>query len=166
MTTGAQVTSDFVGRGHRQRVHDAAADQEVPRDVFDALVPVLAAWDWSRRPAGVVAVPSRTRPLLVSSLARRIAEVGRMAWLGELALTEAAAPPGWGGGGNSAQRLRAVHQAFEVPGELAAALPGLVGPVLLVDDSCDTGWTVTVAARALRRAGASGVLPLVLGVRS
>ena len=157
-----------IGWGNRLRelLGTGAADQEVPRDVFDALVPVLAAWDWSRRPAGVVAVPSRTRPLLVSSLARRIAEVGRMAWLGELALTEAAAPPGWGGGGNSAQRLRAVHQAFEVPGELAAALPGLVGPVLLVDDSCDTGWTVTVAARALRRAGASGVLPLVLGVRS
>jgi ATP-dependent DNA helicase RecQ len=34
------------------------------------------------------------------------------------------------------------------------------GPVLLVDDQIDTGWTMTVAAMLLRKAGASGVLPL------
>jgi ATP-dependent DNA helicase RecQ len=34
--------------------------------------------------------------------------------------------------------------------------------VLLVDDVIDTGWTVTVAARLLRRAGASAVLPFAL----
>jgi ATP-dependent DNA helicase RecQ len=34
--------------------------------------------------------------------------------------------------------------------------------VLLVDDVIDTGWTMTVAARILRRAGASAVLPFAL----
>jgi ATP-dependent DNA helicase RecQ len=34
--------------------------------------------------------------------------------------------------------------------------------VLLVDDVIDTGWTVTVAARVLRRAGAGAVLPFAL----
>ena len=33
------------------------------------------------------------------------------------------------------------------------------GPVLLVDDVIDSGWTMTVAARLLRRAGAAAVLP-------
>ncbi|RQX21174.1 hypothetical protein DDE19_00260, partial [Micromonospora ureilytica] len=38
------------------------------------------------------------------------------------------------------------------------------GPVLLVDDLIDSGWTMTLVTRALRRAGATGVLPLALAV--
>ncbi|MDQ0613584.1 hypoxanthine phosphoribosyltransferase [Microbacterium sp. W4I4] len=37
-------------------------------------------------------------------------------------------------------------------------------PVLLVDDLADSRWTLTVAARTLRQAGASAVLPFVLGL--
>ena len=36
--------------------------------------------------------------------------------------------------------------------------------VLLVDDRLDSGWTLAVAARELRLAGAAEVLPFVLGV--
>jgi ATP-dependent DNA helicase RecQ len=39
------------------------------------------------------------------------------------------------------------------------------GPVLLVDDVIDSGWTATVATRLLRRAGASAVLPFALAQR-
>jgi ATP-dependent DNA helicase RecQ len=38
--------------------------------------------------------------------------------------------------------------------------------VLLVDDQVVTGWTLTLAARALRNAGATSVLPLTLAVRA
>jgi ATP-dependent DNA helicase RecQ len=38
------------------------------------------------------------------------------------------------------------------------------GPVLLVDDLVVTGWTMTLAARSLREAGATEVLPLALAV--
>jgi ATP-dependent DNA helicase RecQ len=37
-------------------------------------------------------------------------------------------------------------------------------PVLLVDDLADSRWTVTVAGRELRRAGAAAVLPFVLAL--
>jgi ATP-dependent DNA helicase RecQ len=37
-------------------------------------------------------------------------------------------------------------------------------PVLLVDDLVNSGWTMTVAARLLRQAGARAVLPLALAV--
>jgi ATP-dependent DNA helicase RecQ len=40
----------------------------------------------------------------------------------------------------------------------------LGGPVLLADDRIDTGWTMTVAAKLLREAGAPAVLPLALAV--
>ena len=60
--------------------------------------------------------------------------------------------------------MRALHDAFLLPAELAGAVSVLDGPVLLVDDLVDSGWTMTLAGRALRRAGAPAVLPLALAV--
>jgi hypothetical protein len=51
-----------------------------------------------------------------------------------------------------------------VPDELRAALEEASGPVLLVDDRIESGWTMTVAAKLLREAGAPAVLPLALAV--
>jgi ATP-dependent DNA helicase RecQ len=134
------------------------ADADLPDDVLRAVVDVLAGWGWATRPTGVVAVPSRTRPRLVGSLAARLAEVGRLAAARDAgARARRAARPGLS---NSAQRLRAVHGAFAVPAGLA--LDG--SPVLLVDDLVSTGWTLTEASRLLREAGAGPVLPLVLAV--
>jgi ATP-dependent DNA helicase RecQ len=53
---------------------------------------------------------------------------------------------------------------MSLPADLAAAVEGAGGPVLLVDDQIDTGWTMTVAARLLRLAGAPAVLPFALAV--
>ncbi|WP_431885603.1 DEAD/DEAH box helicase [Micromonospora wenchangensis] len=158
-----------LGWGGRLRglVGPGTADGPVPDDVAAAVVEVLKAWahgddPWPRRPAGVVAVGSRSHPTLVASLAERIATVGRLPLLG---LVTPTGPAGGGGPrGNSAQRVRALHDAFTVTDELAGALAGLDGPVLLVDDLVDSGWTMTMAARLLRRAGAPDVLPLALAV--
>ena len=142
----------------------AANDGPVPGDLIDAVVKILAAWDWAQRPAGVVTLPSRNRPRLIESLGRRIAEIGRIPYLGGL---------GYGGDEppavrqhNSAQRLRSVWHELTVPGPLQSLMPGLGGPVLLVDDRIDTGWAMTVAAKLLREAGAPAVLPLALAVGS
>ena len=63
-------------------------------------------------------------------------------------------------GGNSAYRLAGVWGAFAV-GSLTLSS----GPILLVDDLADSRWTLTVAARLLRQAGASSVLPFALALR-
>ena len=55
----------------------------MPDDVFAAVVDVLRGWGWERRPAAVVAVASGRRPLLVASLAERIAATGQMVHLGK-----------------------------------------------------------------------------------
>jgi ATP-dependent DNA helicase RecQ len=60
---------------------------------------------------------------------------------------------------NSAQRVAAVARRYRLDGDVPA------GPVLLVDDQVATGWTLTIAAAALREAGATEVLPLVLATR-
>jgi ATP-dependent DNA helicase RecQ len=49
---------------------------------------------------------------------------------------------------------------LELSDAARAGLPGRT--VVLVDDWTDSGWTLTVAARLLRQAGAAEVLPFVL----
>jgi ATP-dependent DNA helicase RecQ len=140
---------------------DAESDGPVPDDVLGGVVQVLAGWGWERRPDAVVSVGSRSRPELVTSLAAGIARIGRLPYLGQLERTGGASA----GRANSAQRLASVHDAFSVPGRVASGLSGLDSPVLLlVDDRADTRWTLTVAARTLRAAGAAAVLPFVLAL--
>jgi len=149
---GAQLRALLMGEdGERGQ----AGDQPVPKEVLDACVRVLAGWGWNERPVGVVGMGSRTHPHQLAHLARRIAEIGRLPLLGTLEPQG----PRPAAHANSAQRLAAVWNAFAEP---ACALPA--GPVLLVDDVIDTGWTMTVAARLLRRAGASAVLPFALAM--
>ncbi|MEO3975534.1 RecQ family ATP-dependent DNA helicase [Streptomyces sp. CAU 1734] len=167
-----------IGWGNRLRpmLGPQSPDAPVPDDVAGAVVTVLTDWargpgGWASgapgapaRPVGVVTVASRARPRLVESLGAGIAEVGRMPLLGSVEYT----PEAEGlraSRTNSAQRVRALHEAFSVPAELAAALAAAEGPVLLVDDLSDSGWTLAVAARLLRRSGAKGVFPLVLAVQ-
>ncbi|WP_377643656.1 RecQ family ATP-dependent DNA helicase [Oryzobacter terrae] len=137
-------------------------DAPVSADLLRACVPVLAEWGWAQRPAGVVAMPSRSHPQLVASLAAGLAEIGRLPLLGSLDL-EHGGPTG-AAGGNSAFRLAGVWERVVVGPDLASAVAGLAGPVLLVDDLVSSRWTLTVAGRALRTAGAPGVLPFALAV--
>lgn len=167
-----------IGWGNRLRplFAEGAPDQPVPTDAVDAVVRVLADWargpggwaeggpDAAERPVGVVAVASRRHALLVASLSERIAAIGRIPLLGTVEYTGDGGP-GAVSRSNSAQRVRALHGAFTVPEELNSALKRTPGPVLLVDDFADTGWTLAVVARLLRRAGASAVFPLVLAVQ-
>ncbi|GAA4859287.1 RecQ family ATP-dependent DNA helicase [Saccharopolyspora rosea] len=152
-----------IGWGNRLRELFAAGspDQEPPEDLFQATVQVLAAWDWAQRPVGVVALGSRTRPRLVRGLASRLASIGRLPLLGEIATNPDTAPRR---ATNSAQRVAALWRQFRVTDDLATRLSALDGPVLLVDDYSDTGWTLAIATRQLRRAGAPAVLPFTLAV--
>ena len=141
-----------------------AADAPASEDLLRACVEVLRVWGWDERPVGVVAMPSRGRPELVASVAQGIASIGRLPFLGTLDLVEGG--PTGEPGGNSAFRLAGVWDRFAVGPSLAAALRDADGPVLLVDDLVDSRWTLTVAARTLRQAGADAVLPFALATQS
>ena len=135
-------------------------DAEVPDELGRAVVRVLAGWGWEQRPVAVAWVPSVGRPRLVESLATGIAGAGRLELLGPLELSPTAEP--LRGSTNSAYRVRDVWGRFRVPAAMAERLATLGGPVLLVDDLVDSRWTMAVAGRLLRRAGAEAVLPLAL----
>jgi ATP-dependent DNA helicase RecQ len=155
-----------LGWGNTLRAVFAPGTPDAPASapLLAACVRVLAEWGWAERPVGVVAMPSRTHPLLVASVATELSRVGRLPNLGALSLVGSG--PSGESGGNSAYRLASVWGAFEVGAELAANLAEATGPVLLVDDLGDSRWTLTVAGRLLRRAGAPGVLPFTLALRS
>jgi ATP-dependent DNA helicase RecQ len=152
-----------LGWGDRLR-RATSEDAPVSEELVGAVVEVLKAWAsgpdaWPVRPVGVVALDSASRPQLVRSLAERIATIGRLPLLGAVVPQTPAAP-----GANSAQRVRVLADRLRLGSGLVERLDGVDGPVLLVDDLVDSGWTMALAARLLRQAGAPAVLPLALAL--
>jgi ATP-dependent DNA helicase RecQ len=160
-------------------------DDEVPVPLRHGAVRVLDAWEalHARDDAGddagddavdgddrrvivegVVAVRSVTRPRLTHHLASGLAQYLGVPLIGAVGPAPGHEEPGRHDV-NSAMRLAGVARRLQL--ELNdAALRGLPGrTVLLVDDWTESGWTLTVAARLLRQAGAARVFPFVLAVR-
>ncbi|MGH3361442.1 MAG: DEAD/DEAH box helicase [Nocardioides sp.] len=147
--------------GHGQQLRALFApgteDGPVPVPLVRAVVEVLA--DWQPKVEGIVVVDSQTRPELTADLANGLSRHLGVPVVGRYAILDPSVAPGQGAM-NSAQRVAAVARRYRLEGELPA------GPVLLVDDLVVTGWTLTLAARAIRAAGASDVLPLTLAVEA
>lgn len=151
-----------LGWGTRLRtlLAEDAPDAPASADLLAAIVEVLKAWatgpdPWQQRPVGVVAMGSTRRSQLIASVAEHVSAVGRLPLLGMVKT-----PPSTvdAGRANSAHRVRALYGSMSVP--------TVSGPVLLIDDFVDSGWTMALAARELRLAGASAVLPLALALTS
>src|SRR5690606_555940 len=149
---------DSLGWGAVLRELFAAPDD--PGELPTALrKPVVAALDaWAPAVTGVRVVGSVTRPGLVSHRAGGVARHLGVPVLARVLVTGAPARHDV----NSAQRLAGVARRLDLEVAPGAVLDG--SGVLLVDDRTDSGWTLTVAARLLRRAGAGAVHPFVLGV--
>lgn len=155
----ARLTDLGWGNTLRSIFAAGAADAPVTKAMLDACARVLGEWPCAERPVAVVAIPSRTRPQLVRSLATGLAGLGRLPLVGELTSRAAGDPSETGG--NSAFRLSRVWNTFS-----ADSLDVPTGPVLLVDDLADSRWTLQAATSALRAAGASRVLPFTLALRA
>jgi ATP-dependent DNA helicase RecQ len=135
-----------------------AGDGPVPDEAVEGMVRVLSRWrgGWTQRPTWITTVPSRRRPGLVADLAQRIGEIGRLPV--QPALERAADTPPQSRMDNSARQAANAMAGLRVPDGLAPP----PGPVLLVDDLVQSGWTLTVAAALLREAGSGPVYPLAL----
>ena len=156
----ARLTDLGPGQLLRGFLAPGAEDLPVPPEIGAHCLRVLADWGWDARPEVVVSIPNARRPTTVASLAAELARVGRLHEAGSLTARRETGSPDV----NSAFRVRDVHDAFAVSPELAAAVEGRT--VLLVDDEIVSRWTMTAAARELRRAGAAAVLPFALALRA
>jgi ATP-dependent DNA helicase RecQ len=153
----ARLTDLGHGQALRELFAEPATDQAVPEGLVQAVIEVLQ--DWRPHVDGIVVVESQTRPTLTADLAEGLSRFLKKPVVARWAIADPAVEPGRGAM-NSAQRVAAVTRRYRLDGEVPA------GALLLVDDQIATGWTVTIAAAALREAGATEVLPLVLATRS
>lgn len=124
-------------------------------DLVEAVVEMIRErWHPEPPPTWVTCVPSRNHPELVPDFARRLAEYLGLIFLPAVVKVR----------DNSLQKLqqngfyqcRNLDGVFDVSGEIPD------GPVFLVDDVVNSGWTITVVAALLRRAGSGLVWPVAL----
>ncbi|MFS3127589.1 RecQ family ATP-dependent DNA helicase [Nocardioides sp. Bht2] len=138
-------------------------DGEVPPGLARAMIEVLD--DWGVRPDAVAYLDSARRPVLTRSLADGVSRYLGVPIVARYSIADPSVTPG-AGAMNSAQRVAAVSRRYRL--DLAPSAEGVLpgGRVLLLDDQVVTGWTLTLAARALGAAGAAEVLPLTLAVQA
>jgi ATP-dependent DNA helicase RecQ len=129
--------------------------EDVVAEVVDGLVHVLARWDWDRRPETIVVGPSRTHHGLLQVLANRLGAIGKLPVATDV-LVRTASAAAQSEQGNSA------HQAANALTSISLHTAPDAGPVLVLDASRTSGWSLTVAGTLLADAGAGPVLPLVL----
>jgi ATP-dependent DNA helicase RecQ len=151
----ARLTDLGYGQTLRTLFREETPDGPVPEPLVRAVIEVLT--DWRPQVDAIVHVDSARRPTLVRDLAEGLSRYLRVPITGRFALADPEVAPGQGAM-NSAQRVAAVDRRFAFEGQAR-------GSVLLVDDLVGTGWTLTLAARAARAAGAAQVLPLALAVQ-
>ncbi len=152
----ARLTDLGYGQQLRQLFRDETPDGPVPEGLARAMVAVLA--DWQPGVDAIVTVDSLRRPTLVGDLGAGLSRYLRVPVTGRYVIVDPHVAPGQGAV-NSAQRVAAVSRRYGFEGSAA-------GRILLVDDLVGTGWTLTLAAQALRQAGATEVLPLTLAVEA
>ena len=111
-------------------------------------------WQPDPGPEWVTFVPSLRRPELVPDFAARLARSLGLACKDVAVRARDTEPQKTMQ--NSQQQYRNVRDAFQTTGEVPS------GPVLLVDDTVDSRWTLTVVGLLLLEAGAGPVLPFAL----
>jgi len=158
----ARLTDLGHGQALRELFREDTPDGPVPPGLAQAVMEVMKDWApaWTSRPDAIVVVESATRPTLTRDLAEGLSRVMQVPVVGTWAIRDDTVPPR-AGQSNSAQRVAAVRRRCGLDADVP---PGAT--VLLVDDQVETGWSATLAAVALRQAGAGAVLPLWLGSRS
>src|SRR5207249_3815661 len=123
-------------------------------EVARALADLIAKQSFDPPVEWVTCVPSLRHPALVPRLAAAIAGQLGLPFLPLVAKARENRPQHEQN--NSAQQYANVHDVFVL------AQPPRAGPVVLIDDTVDSGWTLTVIAALLRQDGSGPVHPMLL----
>lgn len=119
-----------------------------------AVVKLYCKWQPHPAPEWVTCIPSFYKPGLVPSFAERLSSKLGLPFRPVIIKVKK----------NSPQKVQenSFYQCKNLDGvfEILPQIPR--GPVLLIDDIYDSGWTLTVAAALLRQAGSGPVWPLAL----
>ncbi|UYA60654.1 ATP-dependent DNA helicase RecQ [Pectobacterium sp. F1-1] len=139
------------------------ADNKHAGHFSDELVAAMAEmiqqrWQPEPAPEWICCVPSRNHPTLVPDFAQRLAKRLNLPFVDSVQKVRDNQPQK-----NQQNRF---HQCRNLDGAFAISQPVPAGPVLLVDDVIDSGWTLTVIAALLQQAGSGCVYPVALASSS
>lgn len=129
-------------------------DHRFSDELVDACVSMIRKWNPQPALTWVTCIPSLRDPILVRDFAERLAQQLGLPF--QAALCRTIDRPPQQTMQNSMQQAHNLDGAFDITETLPA------GPVLLVDDTIDSRWTITVAAWLLRSRGSGEVYPMAL----
>jgi len=124
-------------------------------DLVKACIRMIEDWNPDPTPTWVTSVPSLSHPLLVPDFADRLALALGLPFYPVVTQTTERA--------EQKTMENSSFQAANIHGSLAINTENVPqGPVFLVDDMVDSGWTMTITAWLLRSNGSGQVWPLAL----
>jgi ATP-dependent DNA helicase RecQ len=129
-------------------------DGKYADQLVEACAAMVRSWAPQPTPLWVTCIPSRRHPNLVPDFAHRLAAALNLPIHPVLEKIDDRPPQKEMA--NSSQQARNVDGSLGIRGNVPA------GPVLLVDDTVDSRWTMTVAAYVLISNGSGPVYPLAL----
>ncbi len=118
---------------------------------------VRKSWNPNPTPEWISCVPSLREPSLMSDFAQRLADELQMPFIPCIEKILETRP--------QAEMFNSFNQANNLNGAFQINLDeGSYAPCLLLDDTIYSGWTMTLVAALLRRAGVVAVHPLALSI--
>ncbi len=126
-------------------VRDEKVSGHFSDELVDALVRLVRIWRPDPAPRWVTGVPSLRVPELVASLGERLAHGLHLPYRPIVAKVREVRP--------QAEMENSAQQSRNVAGAFAATEPAPPGPVLLVDDTANSRWTLTEVTATFARGG-------------
>ena len=136
---------------------------EISPELVNGIVGILRRWEWEQRPGWICVMPSRQNAAVLNAVAAEIGALGKLPVHHGLVRDPNAGLQSEQS--NSAFQLANVWGLLDVDGSQLPDDPLRSMPVLLLDDTANSRWTITVAAHLLQEAGTGPVLPFVLQTR-
>lgn len=154
-----RALSRWLDAGWGQLVEDCKLNDHFTDDIVEATAEMIEErWKPTSKPTWVCCVPSLNQINLVPDFANRLAQKLGIPFhniVTKVAITEP-----------QKKQRNSFHQCNNLDGAFAIEEPIPEGPVLLIDDIINSGWTFTIIAALLRRAGSGAVLPVALASTS
>lgn len=140
-----------------EMVMQGKAAGKFPDELIAASVEMIRLrWNMNPQPTWMTCIPSTRHPNLVPDFTQRLAEALGIPFVP--ALVKVKPTEEQKGMENRYHQCHNLDGAFEV----RPAGSDISGPLLLVDDVFDSGWTMTLATALLRQAGSGQVYPFTL----
>ena len=111
-------------------------------------------WNPEPSPTWLTFVPSHTHRALVPDFAKSLAAALDVPCVAAVKMVRSNQP--------QKEMENAYHRCLNLDGVFSISEPVSDGPVLLIDDAFDSGWTFAVIAALLRRAGSGPVFPFAI----